>query len=255
VGAGGGFLLVPILLLLYPDKSPATVTAISLFVVCVNSISGSFAYGLQKRIDVRSGLWFAAGTLPGAVAGAIVVGFIPRRLFDALFAVVLGAAAVYLLFSGRGQRIVEPVRGRGVVRRVLRDAQGNTFVYSYQLWKGVVISVGVGFLSSLLGIGGGIMHVPLMATVLHFPVHIATATSQFVLGFMAAQGTAVHVFKETLGWDRSLVLAVLLALGAVPGAQAGAWLAHRIDGRLILRVLAVALILVAVRLGLKAVGV
>ncbi|PFG74223.1 sulfite exporter TauE/SafE family protein [Tepidiforma thermophila] len=254
VGAGGGFVLVPILLLIYPDEDPELLTAISLLVVCVNAASGSVAYGLQRRIDYRSGWWFVLGTFPGAVAGAVVVGFVPRRLFDAIFAAVLGAVGVYLLARPQVQAIAEPVRGRGVVRRMVRDASGNTFVYSYQLWKGVLISAGVGFLSSLLGIGGGILHVPIMATVLHFPVHIATATSQFVLMFMAAEGSAVHVLQGVIGWDRSLAQAVLLAAGAVPGAQVGARLAHRLRGSSILRALAGALLLVAVRLGLKAAG-
>jgi uncharacterized membrane protein YfcA len=161
---------------------------------------------------------------------------------------------LYLLVRNQNQEIVEPVRGRGVVRRVVRDTHGNTYVYSYQLWKGVLISTGVGFVSSLLGIGGGIIHVPIMATVLHFPVHIAAATAQFVLAFMAAEGTAVHIAQGVIGWDRSLAQAVLLAVGAIPGAQVGARLAHRLHGGIILRALAGALLLVALRLGLKAAG-
>ncbi|WP_225734731.1 MULTISPECIES: sulfite exporter TauE/SafE family protein [Tepidiforma] len=254
VGAGGGFVLVPILLLLYPEKDPETITAISLLVVCANAASGSVAYGLQGRIDYRSGWWFVLGTFPGAVAGAIVVGYVPRRLFDAIFAVLLGVVGVYLLARPQVQAIAEPIRGRGVVRRVVRDAHGNTFVYSYQLWKGVLISTAVGFISSLLGIGGGIIHVPIMATVLHFPVHIAAATSHFVLAFMAAEGTAVHILQGVIGWDRSLAQGLLLAAGAIPGAQVGARLAHRLHGGIILRALAGALLLVALRLGVKAAG-
>jgi uncharacterized membrane protein YfcA len=93
-----------------------------------------------------------------------------------------------------------------------------------------------------------------MATVLHFPVHIAAATAQFVLAFMAAEGTAVHIAQGVIGWDRSLAQAVLLAVGAIPGAQVGARLAHRLHGGIILRALAGALLLVALRLGLKAAG-
>ena len=83
VGAGGGFVLVPVLLLLYPERNPQTITSMSLLVVCANAASGSLAYARQKRIDYRSGWWFVLGTFPGAIAGAIVVGYIPRRTFDA----------------------------------------------------------------------------------------------------------------------------------------------------------------------------
>jgi uncharacterized membrane protein YfcA len=252
VGAGGGFVLVPILLLIYPDKDPETITAMSLFVVWANASSGSVAYARQRRIDYRSGLWFAAGTLPGAIAGAIAVGYIPRRAFDALFAGVLIALGLALLVRRGTTAIQEPVTGRGVVRRRITDRAGNTFGYSFQLWKGVLISGAVGFMSSLLGIGGGVVHVPVMATVLHFPVHIAAATSHFVLAFMAAEGTGVHLITGALSWDVSLARAALIALGAIPGAQAGALLSRRLHGGLIIRVLAGALVLVGARLALKA---
>jgi hypothetical protein len=252
VGAGGGFILVPILLFIYPNEKPETITAMSLLVVWANATSGSLAYGRQKRIDYKSGGWFALATLPGAVAGAIVVAYIPRRTFDGIFAAALVALGLALAFRAANTAIQPPVTGRGVVRRMIRDRQGNTFVYAFQLWKGVLISTAVGFVSSLLGIGGGIIHVPMMATMLHFPVHIATATSHFVLAFMAAEGTGVHFATGALGWNSSLAKAALIALGAIPGAQLGAMLSHRLQGTLIVRALAGALVLVGARLALKA---
>ncbi len=255
VGAGGGFVLVPILLLIYPEKDAQTITAMSLLVVFFNALSGSIAYARQLRIDYRSGLWFALGTLPGAIAGAIIVGYIPRRMFDAIFALVLVLLGLYLLLRTTNQAIIAPVTGRGVVRRRIRDAQGNTFFYSFKLPLGIALSGGIGFLSSLLGIGGGVIHVPVMATILHFPIHIAAATSQFVLTFMSAEGTAVHLITGTLHWDRSLFQALALAAGAIPGAQAGAFLSRKVHGGIILRALAAALLLVGFRLGLKAAGI
>jgi uncharacterized membrane protein YfcA len=70
---------------------------------------------------------------------------------------------------------------------------------------------------------------------------------------MALEGTSVHFASGTLGWDRSFGQAALLALGAVGGAQTGAWLSRRLHGVYIMRALAVALVLVGIRLGLKAV--
>ncbi|WP_343385235.1 sulfite exporter TauE/SafE family protein [Candidatus Amarobacter glycogenicus] len=253
VGAGGGFILVPVLLFLYPDKDPEKITAISLFVVWANATSGSFAYGYHRRIDFRSGLWFALATLPGAIAGAIVVGFIPRRTFDGIFAAVLTGIGLYLLLRHNSNAIHPPATGWSVVRRRITDRSGNNYFYSFQMWKGIATSSIIGFVSSLLGIGGGVMHVPVMATVLHFPVHIAAATSQFVLAFMALEGTAVHVSTGALSWDRSLGQAGLLAVGAVFGAQSGAWLSRRLHGGYIIRALAVALVIVGFRLALKAI--
>lgn len=255
VGAGGGFVLVPVLLLLFPDREAETITAMSLFVVTANAISGSIAYSRQRRIDYAIGALFGLSTLPGAVAGAIVVSYIPRRLFDAIFGVTLFSIGAYLALRGGIHAIQKPATGWGVVHRQITDRAGQQFYYSFQLWKGMLLSVGVGFLSSLLGIGGGVIHVPIMTTILHFPVHIATATSQFVLAFVAAEGTSVHFLSGTLGWNQTLADAALLAVGAVAGAQLGAFAARRMPPGHIVRVLAAALMLVGVRLGLKALGV
>src|SRR5438094_763257 len=89
IGAGGGFLLVPALLLLFPTARPTTITSISLAVVFFNAVSGSIAYARDRRIDYRTGLIFAAATVPGAVLGAIAVGYVPRALFDGLFGLLL----------------------------------------------------------------------------------------------------------------------------------------------------------------------
>lgn len=252
VGAGGGFILVPILLLLYPDRPPEVITAMSLVVVLGNATSGTLAYARQRRIDVRSGLAFAAATLPGAVAGAIVVKQIDRHTFNLVFAVVLAAIGVYLLLPRPVAAIREPLRGRGVVRRAVTDRGGVTFVYAYRRWQGLAISAAVGFVSSLLGIGGGIVHVPVMAIVLRFPVHVATATSQMVLGLMALQAVVTHVVAGTLAWDETLAQAAMMAVGAVGGAQLGARLSNRIHGHHILQALGGALLLVAARLALLA---
>lgn len=252
VGAGGGFILVPILLLLYPDRPPEVITAMSLFVVLGNATSGSLAYARERRIDVRSGLAFAAATLPGAVAGAVVVKMIDRTTFNLIFAVVLAAIGIYLLLPRPVIPIREPLRGPGIVRRQLTDRTGTTFIYAYRRWQGLAISAGVGFVSSLLGIGGGIVHVPVMAIVLRFPVHIATATSHMVLALMALEATAVHLSDGTLKWDQTLAQAAMMAAGAIGGAQLGARLSGRIHGEHILQALGGALLLVAARLALLA---
>jgi len=243
VGAGGGFLLVPILLFVYPEMPPKTVTAMSLFVVLANALSGTAAYWRQRRIDLFTGSIFAAATLPSAVAGALIVAYIPRQQFNIIFAVALGAIGLWLVAPIR-----DPLTGRGVIRRRLTDRNGLSFVYGYRLWQGLTISSAVGFISSLLGIGGGVVHVPAMVMVLRFPVYVATATSQFVLGVMAFEAVAVHVLQGTLTWDVTLARAGAIAFGAIVGAQAGAHYSHRVRGETILRALGAALILVAARL-------
>jgi uncharacterized protein len=252
VGAGGGFILVPVLLFLHPERPPQEITAISLLVVFLNSVSGTAAYARQVRIDYRSALWFALATLPGAVTGALLVGMVPRRMFDGVFAAVLVSVALYLVLRSGVAAIREPVTGRGVVERMIRDRYGNTFFYAFSLPRGIGLSAGIGLLSSLLGIGGGIFFVPAMATLLHFPVHVAVATSQLIVGLIAAEASTVHAITGTLTWNKALGEAGLLALGAIPGAQLGAWLGRRLGGPIISRILALGLIVVGARLAIQA---
>jgi uncharacterized protein len=244
IGAGGGFLLVPLLLLLYPQASPHTVATISLSVVFVNALSGSLAYARMRRIDYKSGLLFSTATVPGAIVGALATDRMPRRPFDLLVGVMMLAICVFLL--RRPSAEVAGGGGRWVMRRRVVEADGTVHEYSYNPVLGVGLSLGVGFLSSLLGIGGGIIHVPVMANLLHFPVHLATATSHFTLAIMSLTGAAVHGLEGDFTGVFGRI--VPLGIGVAIGAQAGASLARWVGGVWIIRFLVVALAFVGVRL-------
>jgi len=163
-------------------------------------------------------------------------------LFDPLLggALLTGAAAILL----RAQRTPVPDLSRDV--HTLVEADGTVHRYRRRLLAGALLSSLVGFGSSLLGIGGGIVHVPLMVLVLGFPVHIATATSHFVLALLSLTGVIVHALDGSLvpGLDRTLPLAA----GVLLGAPLGARVSSRVPAALILRGLAVALALVGLRL-------
>jgi hypothetical protein len=202
----------------------------------------------MRRIDYRSGLLFAAASVPGAVLGALTTRFIPRRQFDALFGLTLILLAAVLVW-----RTLRPgPRGPGAettgiaaAAPALPNLRGR-----YNLTLGLSISAAVGFLSSLLGVGGGIMHVPALTYLLHFPVHIATATSHFVLAITAAVGTIVHI--ATGAFHAGVRRTIVLSLGVILGAPIGARLSRRIGDRWIVRALALGLLSVGVRLVLLA---
>lgn len=246
IGAGGGFVLVPVLLILYPEDSAETITSISLAVVFFNALSGSLAYARMRRVDYKSGLLFAAASIPGAILGALSTSYVPRRLFDAGFGVLLiGTSLVLLLYSPNAREREEKATRRSLERKLV-DTAGTTYAYSYNPALGVALSCVIGYVSSFLGIGGGIMHVPVLAHLLNFPVHVATATSHFVLAIMALTGTAVHVvsgsFTHGVGRTASLAVGVLI------GAQVGAVFSNWMRGSWIIRSLAVALGFVGARI-------
>ena len=247
IGAGGGFILLPALAILSPQEPTGTLTATTLAVVAANATSGAIAYGRQRRVDLRSGTLFAIATLPGSVAGALLARSIPRGPFDLAFALVLFALAIVVVRVRSDQGPPAPEgRAWGRVPRELVDAQGTVHRYHVEMPLGMAISFVVGFASSLLGIGGGFVLVPALIAGLGFPVHIATATSQFVLAAMATIGTGTHFLAGDLAGTWSRV--IYIGLGAVIGAQLGARLSKRLHGALIVRILAAALVIVALRL-------
>src|SRR5713101_1819237 len=111
VGAGGGSLLVPVLLLLYPRLEPEAVTAISLAVVFLNAASGSVACGWMKKTDYHTGWIFAAATIPGAVLGVFAVHALSRWSFDLIFGTLLLLLSLYLIIFPRPETIRAVFKG------------------------------------------------------------------------------------------------------------------------------------------------
>jgi uncharacterized protein len=252
IGAGGGFILVPILLIVYPQDNTELITSISLAVVFFNALSGTWAYSRMKRVDYKSGITFAIATIPGAILGAVSTSYVSRHAFDIIFGVLMIVSGVFLWISAKDDHAHAQAPSHPQTQnspravRDLVDADGVRYHYEYNAVTGIVLSIFVGFVSSLLGVGGGFIHVPALSRLLNFPVHIATATSHFVLAVMALTGTLVHVANGVFahGVRRTGALAV----GVLLGAQIGARMSNRVGGKWIIRGLALALVFVGIRL-------
>lgn len=246
IGAGGGFALVPVLLLLYPDESPEIITSISLAVVFFNALSGSWAYARMGRIDYKSGMLFAFAAVPGAIFGALSTAYISRPLFNIIFGVLMVAASIFLFFHSPTKNETREHKRTGHFVRTIVEKNGTAHTFSYNPVIGIVFSFFVGYISSFLGIGGGIIHVPVLACLLNFPVHIATATSHFILAILALAGTIVHIM--TGAFSHGVRRTIALSIGVLLGAQLGAVLSSRMHGKWIIRSLAIPIGLVGVRI-------
>jgi len=249
IGAGGGILLVPALLLLYPQETPNTIASISLAVVFLNAVSGTLAYGYMHRIDYRAGLLFGAATIPGAVLGAYAASLLSRRAFDLMFSVLVLALATFIIVRPTPQHRSSRVYRR-YVTHTLTDFKGTSYSYSFSNRLGVLLSLVIGGLSSMLGIGGGPFHVPALVYLLGFPLHVATATSQFMLLIMSSIGSVSHLLAGSFvhGHRRTLFLGV----GVILGAQVGARLSQHLSGRSISFILVGGLLLIGIRLAIHA---
>ena len=255
VGAGGGFVMVPIFLFFIPGISPAEAAGTSLAVVFFNALSGTASYVRQGRVDFWTGNRFALATIPGSIIGAYISNLFSSRPFYVVFGLFLIAIAAFLSLRPDPRKAASaplapgemPVLPRGWVRRTVTDRHGDTFAYAYNFWGGIALSFVVGFLSSILGIGGGIIHVPALIFLFAFPAHIATATSHYILVISALVGALSHLASGDIRW----IPMIGLSIGVIPGAQIGARLSSRLQGKWIVRGLAFALAVVGLRLLFK----
>ncbi len=233
VGIGGGIILIPIFIMcLTPSvfHTAPQIVGTSIFVVFTNALSGTLAYIRQKRVFFNAAIPFALATLPGAFLGSYAADrFNAHTLNLAFGSFLLCMAAIMYWNSTHRPNTSAPF-------------EEKTFRYNRPL--GIISSLFVGFLSSIFGIGGGIIHVPLMIYLLGFPVHIATATSHFVLAVSSCMGVISHCLLDHIVW----LPAIALGIGASIGAQIGARLSKKTKPRLILILLSCAVFALGVRL-------
>jgi uncharacterized membrane protein YfcA len=151
-GIGGGVITVPLLILAYSFESRIAVGT-SIAVVLLNAVSGTFAYLAQRRVDLKIGIPFSIATVPGAVAGILLVKYISTGTFSFLFGIVLIAVGAYLAIAKERSVQADP-------SAVRTEAFAPGCGYTVNLSLGIIISLGVGLLAGLFGIGGGVIHVP-----------------------------------------------------------------------------------------------
>jgi uncharacterized membrane protein YfcA len=242
IGAGGGFIHVPVLMIFY-GFSPQHAIGTSMAVVMLNAISGSFAYIAQKRIDYEIGIKYAVAACPGALVGALLSQFFKVGSFSIVFSILLLLLAYYL-FSEREFSVVRTKATQAPEVRYLKDASGEEYSYAPDMSIGFSASILVGIFSGLFGIGGGCIHVPLMYSVLGIPVHIATATSHFILAITSCLAFTAFVGLGYVDLD----YAVLLGIGTIMGAGWGANLSLKTRPSVIKKIIALGMFFLALRL-------
>jgi uncharacterized membrane protein YfcA len=218
--------------MMYPNFSAEQITAISMLCVACNASSGSIAYLYRRQVHLKTALLFTLASVPGAWLGSSFTRRIDRGSFELFFAIVLLSLGLFIFFR-------KPKERGSHVSESWNPTRRDTIL-------GFVISLGVGFLASSLGIGGGIVHVPLLAHALHMPVHLAAGTSHFILAITALVATAEHLLHGDIAATTTFV--PYLAVGILGGAQLGAFLSKRVPSAIIMKALALAILLVGVRI-------
>jgi uncharacterized protein len=246
VGLGGGFLVVPALVLV-AGFSPQQAAATSLVVVFANAASGNISYYRQKRIDIATGWRFGLASVPGSLAGVEISRAFTNDPFRIVFGLILVASSVFLMIKPErtaGPSHADGSRKTGMTLRRLVDSAGNVHEYAFDMKTGLLLSFFAGIISALFGVGGGIVYVPALVYLFNFPAHIATATSFFVLLISSLAGVTFHGFHKHPVYSAGLSIGV----GAIVGAPIGAALSRKLKSTLIIRLFAAALLLVGIRL-------
>lgn len=226
LGIGGGIFVVPLMTFVF-GASPVQAVGTSLFVVMLNSFSGAFGYMRKKMVCLDAAWKFALATIPGALIGSYVSDVLSGDTLSAIFAIFFISLSGYMFFKSGST-----------------PDTGSSDIPSNYNWKlGTSLSSVVGFLSSILGIGGGIVHVPMMTYLLKFPIKISIATSTAILFVSSVTGVLTHGCLGHILW----LPAICIGSGAVIGAQAGVRIVGRVNSSFLVRLCAVFLFAVAVK--------
>ena len=257
-GVGGGFLTTPFLI--FTGIPPAIAVATQTSQLVASSVAGSIAHLARSNVDLKMGAVMAIGGLVGSFIGIFIF-----KLLQYLGQIDLTISLFYILLLGGIGALMLAESGLSFFKKKkenMRKAFNNTHISPLilalpykmrfprsKLFISVLVPAGIGFvgglLASVLGLGGGFLIVPAMIYILGMPPLLVAGTALFQIIFTTASSTIMHA---TLNNTVDIVLAVVLILGGVIGAQFGAVLARFIKGPQARLILAVIIMLVCVRL-------
>ena len=262
LGLGGGILIVPLLTLVF---GLPLLTAVGVSLICVIVTSGAAAgVYLERRVaNLRLGMTLELFTACGAMVGGLVASRLPERVLEGAFTVLLGYVALTMLrrrdappatasptaatAAAESSTVETAAVAPGAVtatepsgttttvgagpapaqarRAAFLDQLSGSGYRIRRLGFGVVGSVGAGVASALLGIGGGLIKVPVMHVVMGVPLRVATATSNLMIGITASASAIIYLLRG--GIDP--YAAAPTAIGVFIGASIGSRVASRID--------------------------
>ena len=254
LGLGGGILLVPVLTLGFglPLREAVGVSLVS---VIVTSSASAAVFLERHAANLRLGMTLELFTAAGAIAGGALAFALDERELAGLFAALL----VYVALTMVRRRDPEPVAVGGSpdgaaaagpssrAERALERMSGPGY-RTRRLGLGIAGSLFAGVVSALLGIGGGIVKVPLMHLAMGVPLRVATATSNLMIGITASASAIIYLFRG--GIDP--YVAGPTAIGVFIGASIGSRAVHRIDVRYLRVLFTVVLLYTAYEMIVKA---
>jgi len=256
-GVGGGFLMTPLLIFIGVPPTVAVATGANL--ITASSVSGAIAYWRRGGVDLKMGAMLTAGGAAGSFLGAWLFAYL-----QAIGQIELAISLVYVLFLGAigGLMLYESLAaisrrrsGAPPPRRRRRLGWLHALPWKMRFRKSrlyvsaalpLVVGAAVGALAALLGVGGGFIMIPAMIYLIGMPTAVVVGTSLFQIIFVTAIITVLHSVNTQ---SVDVLLTLLLLLGAVIGAQAGARSAQKLKGEELRALLALIVLGVCARMG------
>ncbi|MFD1361477.1 sulfite exporter TauE/SafE family protein [Lentibacillus salinarum] len=233
VGLGGGVILIPSMLFMhhYSDAfawaTPQVIVGLSLIAMVFTASSSTVSYYRNGRIHVKIGLLFLTGSIPGGIIGSWLNQFVNTDHFSLYFGLLMIVLSFLFL-----------------LKRDKREDNEQEKQQKIPLVSVIIISLIVGIISGLFGIGGGAIIVPAMVFLFGLSIHTAAATSMFVILFISIISAGTHIALGHVAWE----YVIFFIIGAWVGGTLGAKVNQLIKSNVLEWVLRLLLIIVGIRL-------
>lgn len=258
-GVGGGFLMTP--LLIFYNIPPAVAVATEANQIVASSFSGALAHLRKGTVDIKLGMMLLVGGLIGSSLGVYVFALLRSvgqldLIISLLYVVFLGSIGTLMTIESLNAiRKARAAGGAAPVKRPNHDSFIHKLPFKMKFRKSklylsvipvILLGTLVGVLAAIMGVGGGFIMVPAMIYLLRVPTNVVIGTSLFQIIFVTGYTT---IIQSTANQTVDIVLALILMIGGVIGAQFGAAAGHKLKGEQLRALLGLLVLGVCFRLG------
>lgn len=252
LGIGGGVLIIPILIIGFSIPVHTAIAASIISVIATSSAAASVYLG-NRLTNIRLGMTLEIATTTGGMVGGLTAVLLSSRMLMAIFGTALFGIAAAMWRRPAEETVLEEAQDEGQLGSHYYDPYLKRVVRyrATRLPLGLGVSLLAGILSGLLGIGGGVIKVPTIVLGMKVPMKAAAATSNFMIGVTAVASAYIYYTHR----DLDLLVAAPTAMGVFLGSLVGARSAPRIHSAILIRIFAAVLIVLAIEMILRTLGV
>ncbi len=252
LGIGGGAIIVPLLTIFFHVPIRIAIAA-SIVSVIATSSGGAIAFLRDGLTNIRVAMFLELATTTGAIFGALITKSVPDRLLFILFAVVLMWSAIAMVRKPKEVETLitsnDKIANKLKLGATITTEREGKITYTLVKTKiGLAMMFCAGMVSSLLGIGSGVLKVPAMDLVMRMPLKASTATSNFMIGVTAASSAIIYLAEGQV----DPILTAPVAVGVVIGATIGSRKLKTVNLNSLRYLFVVVLFVVAVEMIFKA---